>query len=157
MKSILIVLMSFFLVSCSSKSALEYFDKSDVEAKAFQESKKGDYLEKGVPKVILWATYLNNVDDEKYNKYEQFLVSVYTSNSEKQNIRDLKYYFKLNDAGSFYIEKINKDNDILKLVSKNNWGEYYLIMFPKTEASNVSLELHNETKKLINLSFVKAL
>lgn len=157
MKSILIVLMSFFLVSCSSKSALEYFDKSDVEAKAFQESKKGDYLEKGVPKVILWATYLNNVDDEKYNKYEQFLVSVYTSNSEKQNIRDLKYYFKLNDAGTFYIEKINKDNDILKLVSKNNWGEYYLIMFPKTEASNVSLELHNEIKKLINLSFVKAL
>lgn len=157
MKSILIVLMSFFLVSCSSKSALEYFDKSDLEAKAFQESKKGDYLEKGIPKIIIWATYLNNVDDEKYEKYEQFLVSVYTSNSEKQNIRDLKYSFKLNDIDTFHIEKINKDNEILKLVSKNNWGEYYLLMFPKNEESNIKLELHDETKKLISLSFVKAL
>ncbi len=155
MKSILIVLMSFFLVSCSSKSALEYFDKSDIEAKAFQESKKGDYLENGTPKVILWATYLNNVDEKKYRKNEQFLVSIYTSNSQTQSLRDLSYDFNLNSKGAFYIEKLNKDNEMLKLISKNNWGEYYLIMFQKEQNDNLKLELTKDSKSIIDLSFVK--
>jgi len=147
--------MSFFLVSCSSKSALEYFDKTDIEAKAFQESKKGDYLENGTPKVILWATYLNNVDEKKYRKNEQFLVSIYTSNSQTQSLRDLSYDFELNSKSAFYIEKLNKDNEMLKLISKNNWGEYYLIMFQKEQNDNLKLELTKDSKSIIDLSFVK--
>ena len=160
MKSLVVVatsiLMSFFLVSCSSKSALKYFDKSDMEARAFQESKKGDYIENGSPKIILWATYLNNVDKEKYKKYEQFLVSIYTSNSEFQGINKLDYSFRLNEKGSFYIEKINKDDKLLKLISKNNWGEYYLVMFDKNDNDQQIFSLTKNNNELINLSFQKA-
>lgn len=160
MKSLLVVLssilMSIFLVSCSSKSALEYFNKSDVEARAFQESKKGDFIENGSPKIILWATYLNNIDGEKYNKYEHFLVSVYTSNSDVQGINELNYSFKLNEESSFYIEKINKEDKLLKLISKNNWGEYYLVMFNKNENEQQLLSLIKNNNNLINLSFSKA-
>ena len=150
------ILSSLFLVSCSSKSALEHFNKSDLEVRAFQESKKGDYIENGSPKIIVWATYLNNVDSKKYDKYEQFLISVYTSNSDIQSIKELKYDFKLNDENSFYIEKVQKTDEILKLISKNNWGEYYLIMFNKTEDDNLSLKLSKNSNELIDLSFVKA-
>lgn len=164
MKNLFVVLssvvMSFFLVSCSSKSALEYFDKSDLEARAFQESKKGDYIENGSPKVIVWATYLNNVDREKYNNNEEFLVSVYTSNSDKQGIKELGYSFSLNDNKALvtqYVDKKDAKNEkLLKLISKNNWGEYYLVSFAKSSEDNLSFKVLKDTNELINLSFVKA-
>ena len=158
-KILFLLFISLLFTSCSSKnSAFKYFQKNDVETKGIQATQKVDILKDNAIDIILWATYLNKIDNKISNsKNELFLVSLYFANSESQNIEDSNYKFLLNGKDSISFEKIEKDNENFKnLMLKNNWGNYYLVKFDSSvNLSNLKLELTNQKSSRAILNFEK--
>ena len=128
-KVLFLLFISLFFVSCSEKNnAFKYFDKDDVETKGVQYTKKTDILKENEVDVIFIATYLNKVDKNISNSNEElFLVSVYFTNKNSQDIFENNYSFSLNGIEPTSLEKVEKDNENFKsLMLKNNWGKYYI-------------------------------
>ena len=155
-----LILISILFTSCTSKnSAFKYFDKDDIETKSIQFTKKVDILKDNEIETIMWATYLNKIDKNIYNyKREVFLVSLYFANVEYQSIKTNGYKFLLNGKEASLLEKVEKDNENFKsLMTKNSWGNYYLVKFDtQNDSSNLKLELSNEDfSKKATLNFEK--
>lgn len=157
-KILFLLIISLFFVSCSSKNnAFKYFEKDEIETKGIQYTKKIDILEDNEVKVIFWATYLNKIDKEISNSNEElFLISVYFSDKESQDIFENNYSFSLNGIDSISIQKVEKDNENFKsLMLKNNWGNYYLVKFNSQNSYNLALKLKNQSSNSAQLNFEK--
>ena len=154
-----LLVISLFFISCTSKNnAFKHFQKENLQAKAIQYSKKTDILINNETDVIFWATYINNIDKKIYDlDKETFLVSVYFTNSQTQDIKKNKYDFTLNNQNLVSIKKVEKDDkDYSKFMLKNNWGNYYLIEFDKIKDSyKLKLKLFNQTSSQAQLEFEK--
>jgi len=132
MKSFLFLsIFSFLIISCTSKnSALKYFDESNIRAEATRYTKKADIVSNNQVDIIFMATYLNKINYNLDEKEDNFLVYVYFSNSQTQDIQTNNYEILLNSQVPIYIEKLEKDNKTYKdLMLKNFWGTYYLVKF----------------------------
>jgi len=134
MKSFLFLSMfSFLIVSCTSKnSALKYFDEDEnnIRAEAIRYTKKADIVSNNQIDLIFMATYLNKINHNLDEKEDNFLVYVYFSNSQTQDIQTNNYELLLNAQLPIYIEKLEKDDKTYKdLMLKNFWGTYYLVKF----------------------------
>lgn len=150
--------ISLFFVSCSSKNnAFKYFEKDEIETKGVQYTKKTDILKDNEVDVIFWATYLNKVDKKISDTNEElFLVSVYFTNKESQDIFENNYSFLLNEIEPTSFEKVDKDNENFKsLMLKNNWGKYYLVKFKSQDVYNLTIKLKNQASSSAQLSFEK--
>jgi PBP1b-binding outer membrane lipoprotein LpoB len=146
-KVLFLLIISLFFVSCSEKNnAFKYFDKDDIETKGVQYTKKTDILKENEVDVIFWATYLNRVDKNISSKNEElFLVSVYFTNKDSQDIFENNYSFLLNGVEAISTQKIEKDNENFKsLMLKNSWGNYYLVKFNSLDVYNLQIELKNQ-------------
>ncbi|MBY0540007.1 MAG: hypothetical protein K2P52_01150 [Campylobacterales bacterium] len=157
-KILLLMFISLFFVSCSSKNnAFKYFEKDEIETKGVQYTKKTDILKDNEVDVIFWATYLNKVDKKISDTNEElFLVSVYFTNKESQDIFENDYSFFLNEIEPTSFEKVDKDNENFKsLMLKNNWGKYYLVKFKSQDVYNLTIKLKNKTSNSAQLSFEK--
>lgn len=156
-KVLFLLFISLFFDSCSEKNnAFKYFDKDDAETKGIQHTKKTDILKGNEVDVILMATYLNKVDKNISNTGEElFLVSVYFTNKDSQNIVDNNYSFTLNGIEPTSVEKVEKDNESFKsLMLKNSWGNYYLVKFNSQDVYNLRIELKNSNSTAV-LKFEK--
>ena len=145
-KILFLLIISLFFVSCSEKNnAFKYFNKDDVETKGVQYTKKTDILKGNEVDLILIATYLNKVDKNISDTNEElFLVSVYFTNKDSQNIIDNNYSFSLNGIAPISMEKVEKDDENFKsLMLKNSWGNYYLVKFNSQDVYNLRIELKN--------------
>jgi len=134
MKNFLFLSMfSLLMVSCTSKnSALKYFDKDEnnIRAEATRYTKKADIVSNNQVDIIFMATYLNKINHNLDEKEDNFLIYVYFSNSQIQDIQANNYKILLNAELPIYIEKLEKDNKTYKdLMLKNFWGAYYLVKF----------------------------
>ena len=157
-KILFLIFISLFFVSCSSKNnAFKYFEKDEIETKGVQYTKKTDILKDNEVDVIFWATYLNKVDKKISDTNEElFLVSVYFTNKESQDIFENNYSFLLNEIEPTSFEKVDKDNENFKsLMLKNNWGKYYLVKFKSQDVYNLTIKLKNEASSSAQLSFEK--
>jgi hypothetical protein len=157
-KILFLLIISIFFVSCSSKNnAFKYFEKDDIETKGIQYTKKIDILKDNEVKVIFWATYLNKIDKEISNLNEElFLISIYFTDKESQDIFENNYSFLLNGVESTSLEKVEKDNENFKsLMLKNNWGNYYLVKFTAQDTYNLALKLRNQSSSSAQLNFEK--
>jgi len=146
-KVLFLLIISLFFVSCSEKNnAFKYFDKDDVETKGVQYTKKTDILKENEVDVIFLATYLNRVDKNISNSNEQlFLVSVYFTNKDSQDIFENNYSFSLNGVEAISTQKVEKDNENFKsLMLKNSWGNYYLVKFNSQDVYNLRILLKNQ-------------
>lgn len=146
-KVLFLLIISLFFVSCSEKNnAFKYFDKDDVETKGVQYTKKTDILKENEVDVIFIATYLNRVDKNISNSNEElFLVSVYFTNKNSQDIFENNYSFSLNGVEAISTQKVEKDNENFKsLMLKNSWGNYYLVKFNSLDVYNLKIELKNK-------------
>ena len=146
-KVLFLLIISLFFVSCSEKNnAFKYFDKDDVETKGVQYTKKTDILKENEVDVIFIATYLNKVDKNISNSNEElFLVSVYFTNKNSQDIFENNYSFSLNGVEAISTQKVEKDNENFKsLMLKNSWGNYYLVKFNSLDVYNLRIELKNK-------------
>lgn len=158
-KILFLIFISLFFVSCSSKNnAFKYFEKDEVETKGVQYTKKTDILINGNEvDVIFWATYLNKIDKKISDTNEElFLVSVYFTNKESQDIFENNYSFLLNGIEPTSFEKVEKDNENFKsLMLKNNWGKYYLVKFASQDVYNLTIQLKDKGSNSALLNFEK--
>ena len=158
-KILFLIFISLFFVSCSSKNnAFKYFEKDEVETKGVQYTKKTDILINGNEvDVIFWATYLNKIDKKISDTNEElFLVSVYFTNKESQDIFENNYSFLLNGIEPISLEKVEKDNENFKsLMLKNNWGKYYLVKFASQDVYNLTIQLKDKGSNSALLDFEK--
>jgi hypothetical protein len=144
-KVLFLLIISLFFVSCSEKNnAFKYFDKDDIETKGVQYTKKTDILKENEVDAIFIATYLNRVDRNISNE-ELFLVSVYFTNKDSQDIFENNYSFSLNGVDAILTQKIEKNNENFKsLMLRNTWGNYYLVKFNFQDAYNMKIMLKNQ-------------
>ncbi len=156
-KILFLLIISLFFVSCSEKNnAFKYFDKDDVETKGVQYTKKTDILKGNEVDVIFWATYLNKIDKNLSENEDLFLVSVYFTNKDSQDIFENNFSFSLNGMESISIEKVEKDNQNFKsLMLKNSWGNYYLVKFNSQNINTLNLILKDQTTNSTQLNFEK--
>ena len=158
-KILFLIFISLFFVSCSSKNnAFKYFEKDEVETKGVQYTKKTDILINGNEvDVIFWATYLNKIDKKISDTNEElFLVSVYFTNKESQDIFENNYSFLLNGIEPTSLEKVEKDNENFKsLMLKNNWGKYYLVKFTSQDVYTLTIQLKDQGSNSALLNFEK--
>lgn len=158
-KILFLIFISLFFVSCSSKNnAFKYFEKDEIETKGVQYTKKTDILVNGNEvDVIFWATYLNKIDKKISDTNEElFLVSVYFTNKESQDIFENNYSFLLNGIEPISVEKVEKDNENFKsLMLKNNWGKYYLVKFTSQDVYTLTIQLKDKGSNSALLNFEK--
>ena len=158
-KILFLIFISLFFVSCSSKNnAFKYFEKDEVETKGVQYTKKTDILINGNEvDVIFWATYLNKIDKKISDTNEElFLVSVYFTNKESQDLFENNYSFLLNGIEPTSLEKVEKDNENFKsLMLKNNWGKYYLVKFASQDVYTLTIQLKDQDSNTAQLNFEK--
>lgn len=109
-KNLFLLFLLFLITACGDKnSAFRYFDKKDIEANSVQFTKKVDILNNGEVEVIFISTYLNKINDEIYNdENESFLVSIFFTNLEEQDINKNDYELLLNKKEATLIEKSKK-------------------------------------------------
>ena len=157
-KILFLLVISLFFISCSTKNnAFRYFEKDEIETKGVQYTKKTDILKNDEVDVIFLATYLNKVDKKISETNEElFLVSVYFTNKESQDILENNYSFSLNGINPISVQKVEKDNENFKsLMLKNSWGNYYLIKFSTQEVYNLNLTLKDKNSSSAQLNFEK--
>ena len=157
-KIFFLLFISLFFVSCGEKNnAFRYFEKDDMEIKSVQYTKKADIVKDKEVDVIFVATYLNKVDKEKFGLNEDsFLVSLYFSNKDSQDIFENGYSLTLNNTAVIFSEKIEKNDERFKsLMLKNSWGTTYFVKFNPQNSSNLSLSLKNDTSNKAQLNFEK--
>lgn len=157
-KILFLLFISLFFVSCGEKNnAFRYFEKDDMEIKSVQYTKKADIVKDKEVDVIFVATYLNKVDKEKFGLNEDsFLVSLYFSNKDSQDIFENGYSLTLNNTAVIFSEKIEKNDERFKsLMLKNSWGTTYFVKFNPQNSSNLSLSLKNDTSNKAQLNFEK--
>jgi hypothetical protein len=157
-KILFLLFISLFFVSCGEKNnAFRYFEKDDMEIKSVQYTKKADIVKDKEVDVIFVATYLNKVDKEKFGLNEDsFLVSLYFSNKDSQDIFENGYSLTLNNTAVIFSEKIEKNDERFKsLMLKNSWGTTYFVKFNPQNSSSLSLSLKNDTSNKVQLNFEK--
>ena len=157
-KILFLLFISLFFVSCGEKNnAFRYFEKDDMEIKSVQYTKKADIVKDKEVDVIFVATYLNKVDKEKFGLNEDsFLVSLYFSNKDSQEISENGYSLTLNNTAVIFSEKIEKNDERFKsLMLKNSWGNYYLVKFKAQNSYNLALTLKNQNSNSAKLNFEK--
>lgn len=157
LKSLFLLLLLFFITSCSNKnSAFRYFDKEDIETNSVQFTKKIDILNNNEVEVIFISTYLNKVNNEIYNGDEIFLVSLFFTNLNEQDIEKNGFKLLLNKKEANLIERIEKNDERFKnLMMKNYWGNYYLVKFDSINEGRISLELFDSKSSKGLLNFEK--
>jgi hypothetical protein len=157
-KTLSLSILSTILIGCSSTTALKHFDKSEIEAKTMQYTKKADVIVNKEQKALLWGTYLNNTDIKEFNsKDEVFVTSIYFVDSKTQDMNENGYSFTLNGEKPKSVEEISANDKIYKnILSKNTWGKYYLVKFDQIKESyNLRLTLSNINSNSAELNFEK--
>ena len=183
-KTLFLSILSTIFIGCSSTTALKHFKKDELQAKAMQYTKKADVIINEEQKVLLWATYLNNIDIKEFESEEEtFLTSVYFVNKDNQELGVKGYSFslssdvskpknekthKMNDNKEISnsipksqkptsVVEVSKDNELYKnILSKNTWGKYYLVKFEKNEKSDkLVLSLSDTNANSAKLTFEK--
>lgn len=157
-KTLYISIISTIFIGCSSTTALKHFDKSELETKAMQYTKKADVIINNEQKVLLWATYLNNTDIKEFtSKEEVFVTSLYFVEEDTQDINENGYSFLLNEKKANSIEEIQGDDELYKdILSKNTWGKYYLVKFnQEKDVDKLRLKLSDTKANSAELTFAK--
>jgi hypothetical protein len=157
-KSLLFFVVIIFFTSCGDKnSAFRYFDKEDIETNSVQYTKKFDVLKNNEVEVIFISSYLNKIDNKLFdNNTDSFLISLFFTNSDEQDINENGYRVLLNNNEPILLEKIQKNDErFKKLMMKNYWGNYYLVKFDSINQSRISLELFDSKSSKGLLNFEK--
>ncbi|MBL3520106.1 hypothetical protein ACNSOP_10290 [Aliarcobacter lanthieri] len=156
-KFLFLCAVSFLMISCTPKnSAFRYFDKGDMEANAIRYTKKADIISNNEVDITFIATHLNKLNPRLDAKEDSFLVYVYFSDLEVQDIKSNNYEILLNGKVPSSIKKLDKDDELYKnLMLKNFWGTYYLVNFNNQDlVSKLDLTLKPKSNDA-TLSFEK--
>lgn len=136
-KYIFLFLASIFLVGCTPHSAMQHFEKKEMYAKSLQYTNKCDILYDNQVKVMLTAVYLNSVDSQYNDDYENFIVGAYVVESNEFNeafYGNELFELSLNQTKLLFIEPLSKEHELYgNIPLNNNWSNYYLVKFNRID------------------------
>ena len=148
MKSILyILILTIVFTACSTQNALTSFKLTKKEQQSILNFQNVKIISKNKIKGIFSAIYLNEIDFNEYNEYENFYVCIYMKNT-KDNLD-----FFLNSKTPTYIEELDVNNKFSNLSAiKNKWHKYYLLRFSKID-EDLKLKLIVNNKDSVDLTY----
>ncbi len=162
MKTIIFLLLSiFFLSGCQTSQKIVNIDKLHEQSLLY--TQKGEIVSSFETKAIIFATYLNSVDEKfKNENNDTFLIGVYIPKDyvEKSKRGLNNPLFTLTNGKNqeaIEVKRLNKEDDLMKFIPiVNSWCEYFLTNFKADKkAKNVKLIYQNKNYGKINLTFNK--
>jgi len=136
----LAVLLS--LGGCSSKNEMtELFQPDRIYEKALVYTREDQVVRGLETKAAITATLLNEVFPDRYS-YDDgifFFVGIVT----ELDVEEFKknYHIRLNGMEPLSIEKVKERDDIYKLMPNvNRWGKYFIVKFPSTAATRLTID-----------------
>lgn len=151
-KKIFLLVLCVFFTGCASNRAMTYFEKDEMYAKAVQYTKKCDIIYQDQVKVMFTAAYLNSVDVQYNDDYENFIISAYVVDSNEYNevfSNNLLFEVLLNDTNLISIEPLSQEHEMFNHVPLDNpWTNYFLVKFNpvELELAPVKVNFLNKTK-----------
>lgn len=143
--------------ACTTKSALNHFEKDPNSANAIQYTKKADLIYKNEINSMIFVTYLNNINKEyKSSKVSSFIVGIHLVNKDEHDFIKNDYSISLNNKKPLNINSIDKKSELVSFIPlKNNWANYYLIQFEDDGSQNMNISLSNPIFGKTQVSFQK--
>jgi len=146
----LLILLSgivLLFTSCSDKSnAFDFFKFDKNYEKAISYTKTSSLMKSMETEAVISTVYLNKVLPDEYNQKESFFVALYINSDkifyDKYLQKQPNYTLTLNGQKAINISELRKDSKLrLLLPIKNDWNEYYLVEFEKTDKDNLELNI----------------
>lgn len=138
MLKILYCVIAFFLYACSNLDS-PHFSKDFIDERRMQLTRKVELVAENKTLLVVFCTYVSQLDSKKYPDGEYFFVEV-DFVDEKLKMSDLQ--FTLLDEKPTEITTIpHNDKDFFQ---HTHWNEGYLLRFdsvPRTEYAILSLDL----------------
>ncbi len=143
--------------ACTTKSALNHFEKDPMSANAIQYTKKADLIYNNEINSMIIATYLNNINKEyKSDKLNSFLVGIHLVNKNEHDFEKNDYKITLNDKKPLHLSKIDRSSKLVSSIPlKNNWANYYLLQFENDENKNMNILFNHSTFGEAKINFQK--
>lgn len=138
MLRILYCVIAVVFCACSNLSS-ERFSKDFYEERRMQLTRKVELIDKGKTQLVVFCTYVSQLDSVKYPEGEYFFIEVAFEN-EKLKMSDLQ--FTLLDEKPIEITTIPHNDK--EFFQHTHWNQGYLLRFdsvPRTEYAILSLVL----------------
>ena len=130
------------MAGCSSKNDMtEMFEPDRIYEKALVFTREDQIVRGLETKAAISATLLNEIFPDRYNYRDGifFFVGIVT----ELDVEDFKknYHIRLNGMEPLTIEKVDRTDDLYKLMPNvNRWGKYFLLKFPTTASNKLTID-----------------
>ena len=157
----LFVLVSTIFGGCTRTNAFTKFHLSPIQERADSSLRSSKLSNCNENIGIVSSIYLNEVDLKKYNGMEYFYIELYTKDGETlydpNLLEEKKMHIKLNGHDPIKIAKLDKENSFKTLMPfDNQWNQYYLVAFQKSESEKLSLKLEDGRFDSLPLEYQKS-
>lgn len=114
------------------------FSKNFYEEKMMQVTRKSEIVLKGKTQIVMFSTYLSELDREKYSDGEYFFIEI-DFEDEKKGIKDVEFVLAGHTPAEIkYIKNPKKEGFYIH----SPWNRGYLVRFdsiPQTEIATLNL------------------
>ena len=154
-----ILVISFLFIGCSQKIN-NYAKPTDIlHEQALTQTQKVTIKSGKTIKAYITATYINQIGHElevKNHEVEKFIVSIYISSEERQELYD-EIFFIINGNEESCVRIMKKDNPLLKLIPASNpWSRYYYVEAPRNiRSKNITFRFKTLDNESTVLTFQK--
>ena len=156
-----VAIMILLFASCSTRGAMEQFNKNKYFERAMTNLQIGTLVDKLKTKVVLQAIYLNQIVDNGYPEGEHFYIATYVDDENalkeaKRGLQNSLYILKLNGILPKSITELAKESILRqKLPITESWYKYYHVEFDDVNTTKLELTLYNKDYGTILLSYAK--
>lgn len=153
--------MPFLFLGCTKTTAFTFFDMSKEFEHSIANSQSSRIVdEHNRSAIIVNATYLNRVFEDRYRDEEKILISTYIVDDSKicevNSTTAECYELNLNAQAPINIEKIEYSNELIKTVPiKESWFDFYLVSFKKVDETTLKFKISNDKNSSIIMKFEK--
>lgn len=151
---------ALIFTSCSSRGAMDHFDKNEHYERAMTSLQIGTLVQHLETKAVLKTIYLNHVFDKKYQEGENFYISTYIDKDpyeeKQQGILHKHYNLRLNNKKATRITEL-ENNDSLRLLMPltERWSRYYYVRFDEAKGNDLNLTFSYKEQGTILLKYAK--
>lgn len=148
---IVFILLLGFFAGCTHPSGFNHFDKDILYKRAMHYTKKADIAGKSKVKVLFKATYLNSIDENWNDEFENFIISVYTVDDPKLD----DFTITLNGINAYKITDFDQEHQMYgNLPLYNAWAKYKIYKFENPDHNPIlNLKLIHPCGKNATLQF----
>ena len=136
------MMLILVLAGCSARNEVsEIFQTDRIYEKALVFTREDQIVRELETKAAVTATLLNEVFPDRFSYKEGifFFVGIVTE-LDVEHVKK-NYHIRLNGMEPLTIKKVEKSEDLYKLMPNvNRWGKYFLVKFPPTSATKLTID-----------------